>query len=496
MDDAELTKKVIAEILKDINDYKEKGSLPMERKKNPLGKPNKRFLGRTINSVMKHNERQSGNNHRRCKRKLRELDAKQRKREYKKIKRTYEKGSESRNKSESSDEVFSGASEDEDHKDKKRRNIKKRKSKKKNKKSSSSSSSSSNSSSETESDCSTLPTTTKKHKKHERNKTKPSFKNEENEDEFNTDVTYDHSMGYYMDPHVAYAAMAYGHINQVLQHQMVQEQQTIKDELDENVEIPSDLSLSYHSESSLNISLNSSSAEEDENGILTFKLISSDDEKKSNLQKISRKRKEIDLQKISTKRKEIEDNIVMIIDSDDNDKSSVKSYVSLESKASLSPNRKSNEIFLLSSSSSESEDLEILETISETKKEHLEQELIETNEQKTDGVLQINENVSKTDEVLIPNENALANESQVLEKKETGNGLIVNEEDKTVETLASNSENEIPTIKENTNEFENNLNINKDNDGEIIDDNSALNTNKVETPERISNSTMIDLTEE
>ena len=477
-------RRVIAEILKDINDYKKEENLPKERKKNPLGKPNKRFLGRTINPVMKHNKRQSDYNHRRCQRKLRELNAKERKWEYQQRYRAYEKDSKRRSKS-SSNEVISSATEDEDHNDKKSKNIKKKKrktKKKKHKSSSSWSSSSSSSSSETESDYSTL-TAKKRHKEHEKDKTETSFQSEEKEDEFYTDMTHDQGLGYYMDPHVAYAAMAYSHINQVLQNQMVQEQQTIKNELDENVEIPSDLSLSYHSESSLNISLNSSSAEEDENGILTFKLISSDDEKKC------------DLQNISTKRNEIEDDIVMIIDSDDNDKSSVKSYESLESTASQNPSRKINEIFLLNSSSSGSEDLEIIATISETKQEHLQLAVVDSSEKKTYGVDQINENINKTDEVVIPNENALPNESQVLKKEVPGIGLIVNEEEKTVETLASKSENEIPTIKENKKVFQNNLNTIKDNDGEI-DDNSALNTNKVEISANISNATMIDLTEE
>ncbi|XP_037827701.1 uncharacterized protein LOC119615782 [Lucilia sericata] len=78
---------------------------------------------------------------------------------------------------------------------------------------------------------------------------------------------------------MAYAVMAYNQMNHLLQQQQRAQQEMVKEELEDSVEIPSDLSLSEHSETGLNISLNSSSAEEDENGILTFKL-SSDEEGK------------------------------------------------------------------------------------------------------------------------------------------------------------------------------------------------------------------------
>ncbi|XP_017480401.1 PREDICTED: uncharacterized threonine-rich GPI-anchored glycoprotein PJ4664.02 isoform X2 [Rhagoletis zephyria] len=72
MDDAELTRLAIAEIVREMGELKE---LPVqERKINPIAKPNKRFLGRTLNSVMSHNKRENDRTQENCRKKLRELD--------------------------------------------------------------------------------------------------------------------------------------------------------------------------------------------------------------------------------------------------------------------------------------------------------------------------------------------------------------------------------------------------------------------------------------
>ncbi|KAH8274530.1 hypothetical protein KR044_006578 [Drosophila immigrans] len=47
---------------------------PQERKINPLGRPNKRFLGRTINTALRHNKRETDRTHASCQQKLQELD--------------------------------------------------------------------------------------------------------------------------------------------------------------------------------------------------------------------------------------------------------------------------------------------------------------------------------------------------------------------------------------------------------------------------------------
>lgn len=49
---------------------------PLERKINPLGKPNKKFLGRTINNALRHNKRAIERTQAKCQQKLQELDYK------------------------------------------------------------------------------------------------------------------------------------------------------------------------------------------------------------------------------------------------------------------------------------------------------------------------------------------------------------------------------------------------------------------------------------
>ncbi|XP_017955238.1 uncharacterized protein LOC108650562 isoform X2 [Drosophila navojoa] len=48
--------------------------VPQERKINPLGKPNKKFLGRTINSAIRHNKWSVERTRANCQQKIRELD--------------------------------------------------------------------------------------------------------------------------------------------------------------------------------------------------------------------------------------------------------------------------------------------------------------------------------------------------------------------------------------------------------------------------------------
>ncbi|XP_017861433.1 PREDICTED: uncharacterized protein LOC108612888 isoform X2 [Drosophila arizonae] len=54
--------------------------VPQERKINPLGKPNKKFLGRTINSVIRHNKRTTARTRENCQQKLQELDSRHKRR--------------------------------------------------------------------------------------------------------------------------------------------------------------------------------------------------------------------------------------------------------------------------------------------------------------------------------------------------------------------------------------------------------------------------------
>ncbi|EDW19776.2 uncharacterized protein LOC6583634 isoform X2 [Drosophila mojavensis] len=54
--------------------------VPQERKINPLGKPNKMFLGRTINSAIRHNRRTTERTRANCQQKLQELDSRHKRR--------------------------------------------------------------------------------------------------------------------------------------------------------------------------------------------------------------------------------------------------------------------------------------------------------------------------------------------------------------------------------------------------------------------------------
>ncbi|XP_017114572.1 splicing factor, arginine/serine-rich 19 [Drosophila elegans] len=74
--DAELTNRAIAELMREIEG--QNPSLPShkqaERKVNPLGKTNKRFLGRTINTAIRHNKREDERTQANCRQKLQDLD--------------------------------------------------------------------------------------------------------------------------------------------------------------------------------------------------------------------------------------------------------------------------------------------------------------------------------------------------------------------------------------------------------------------------------------
>uniref|UniRef100_W8BHF2 G patch domain-containing protein 8 n=1 Tax=Ceratitis capitata TaxID=7213 RepID=W8BHF2_CERCA len=75
MDDAELTRLAIEEIVRGMEELKE--PQVQERKINPIAKPNKRFLGRTLNSMISHNKRTNDRTQANCRRKLKELDERQ-----------------------------------------------------------------------------------------------------------------------------------------------------------------------------------------------------------------------------------------------------------------------------------------------------------------------------------------------------------------------------------------------------------------------------------
>ncbi|XP_016986255.1 arginine/serine-rich coiled-coil protein 2 [Drosophila rhopaloa] len=74
--DAELTNQAIAELMREIEG--QDTSFPThkqsERKVNPLGKTNKRFLGRTINTAIRHNKRENERTQANCRQKLQDLD--------------------------------------------------------------------------------------------------------------------------------------------------------------------------------------------------------------------------------------------------------------------------------------------------------------------------------------------------------------------------------------------------------------------------------------
>ncbi|XP_001353485.3 serine/arginine repetitive matrix protein 4 [Drosophila pseudoobscura] len=80
-DGDDLTSQAIAELIREIEGGDARSSSGVqERKVNPLGKPNKRFLGRTINTALRHNQRESERMQAECQRKLKDLDKRYEKR--------------------------------------------------------------------------------------------------------------------------------------------------------------------------------------------------------------------------------------------------------------------------------------------------------------------------------------------------------------------------------------------------------------------------------
>ncbi|XP_050329598.1 serine-rich adhesin for platelets [Bactrocera neohumeralis] len=195
MDDAELTRLAIAEIVREMGEIKEPAV--QERKINPIAKPNKRFLGRTLNSVLSHNKRKNDRTQENCRRKLKELDERR-----EKINRLN-----SRSRSGSWELVLSSSSDEHDSKEVRKRKqherrlrnnkhkkVKKRKhkSKKKRRARSSSSSSSEESSSESSSTTSSSSCRSKKSKLRKKSKSKKRkiLQPEMNTNEFVTEEVY------------------------------------------------------------------------------------------------------------------------------------------------------------------------------------------------------------------------------------------------------------------------------------------------------------------
>ncbi|XP_034121365.1 RNA-binding protein with serine-rich domain 1 [Drosophila guanche] len=80
-DGDDLTSQAIAELIREIGGGDPRSSSGVqERKVNPLGKPNKRFLGRTIKTALRHNQRESERTQAECQRKLKDLDERHEKR--------------------------------------------------------------------------------------------------------------------------------------------------------------------------------------------------------------------------------------------------------------------------------------------------------------------------------------------------------------------------------------------------------------------------------
>ncbi|XP_034656808.1 uncharacterized protein LOC117894065 [Drosophila subobscura] len=80
-DGDDLTSQAIAELIREIGGGDPGSSSGVqERKVNPLGKPNKRFLGRTIKTALRHNQRESERTQAECQRKLKDLDERHEKR--------------------------------------------------------------------------------------------------------------------------------------------------------------------------------------------------------------------------------------------------------------------------------------------------------------------------------------------------------------------------------------------------------------------------------
>ncbi|XP_017107527.2 arginine/serine-rich coiled-coil protein 2 [Drosophila bipectinata] len=76
MSDSELTDRAIAELMRELDaqNPSHANKTQCERKVNPLGKTNKRFLGRTINNALSHNKREKERTAANCQRKLKDLD--------------------------------------------------------------------------------------------------------------------------------------------------------------------------------------------------------------------------------------------------------------------------------------------------------------------------------------------------------------------------------------------------------------------------------------
>ncbi|XP_068143084.1 splicing regulatory glutamine/lysine-rich protein 1 [Drosophila tropicalis] len=78
-----LTSQAIAELMREIETQNNTTVVQQERKVNPLGgKPNKNFLGRTINSALIHNRRESERIYANCQQKLQEMDDRYERRKY------------------------------------------------------------------------------------------------------------------------------------------------------------------------------------------------------------------------------------------------------------------------------------------------------------------------------------------------------------------------------------------------------------------------------
>ncbi|XP_001958199.3 uncharacterized protein DDB_G0287625 [Drosophila ananassae] len=101
MNDSELTDRAIAELMREIDAQNPSlaNQTQCERKVNPLGKTNKRFLGRTINNALSHNKRAKERTVANCQQKLKDLDDRYEKRKLNKFYNRNRSTSRSRSKS-------------------------------------------------------------------------------------------------------------------------------------------------------------------------------------------------------------------------------------------------------------------------------------------------------------------------------------------------------------------------------------------------------------
>lgn len=194
-----------------------------ERKINPIAKPNKRFLGRTLNSMLSHNKRKNDRTQENCRKKLKELDER----------RELINRMKSRSRSGSWELVLSSSS-DEDHsketrkpkkherkiKHKKHKKTKKKKNKsKKDRRESSCSSSSSDSRSE--SSCTTSQSTARSKRRKLRKSSKPK-KRKIVQSEMNTNEGATEDIYYEPDINAAIEFDAALMANNYRQHQIQQ----------------------------------------------------------------------------------------------------------------------------------------------------------------------------------------------------------------------------------------------------------------------------------